>query len=62
MMIDLRIKNRQWPGPAIRIILIIVIIAAVARWQPGEVLPLITGTSLGCWLFAGQPATRMVTS
>lgn len=61
MTVELCVRARRWPGQVIRIIVIIVIVAAAARWEPGEVLPLIAGIGLGCWLLAGQPATGMVT-
>ncbi len=60
MSVDVCIRTRQWPGQVIRIIVIIVVIAAAARWEPGQVLPLIVGTGLGCWLLASQPAPGMV--
>jgi hypothetical protein len=60
MSVEICIRARRWPGQVIRIIVIIVIIAAVARWEPGDVLALIAGTGLGCCLLADQPATGMV--
>jgi hypothetical protein len=48
-----------WPGPIIRVIrlvVILVIVAAAARWEPAVALPLIAGAGLGGWLLTGIPA------
>jgi hypothetical protein len=48
-----------WPGQIIRVIrllVILVIVAAAARWEPGAALPLIAGVGLAGWLLTGIPA------
>jgi hypothetical protein len=46
----------RWPGQIIRILVIIVIAAAVARLDPAAAIPLIAGLGLGGWLLASAPA------
>jgi hypothetical protein len=41
---------RHWPGPLIRVIIIVVVYVLAVRWAPGDVLPLSVGALLGGWL------------
>jgi len=50
----------RWPGQLIRVIIIVVIAAIAARWDPSAALPLIAGVSLGGWLLASVPGTAVV--
>jgi len=56
MQMILCIQVRGWLGQIIRILVIIVIAAAVARLDPAAAIPLIAGVGLGGWLLAGAPA------
>jgi hypothetical protein len=46
----------HWPRQTIRILIVILVIAAAGRWAPAEVLPLILGAGLGALLLASVPA------
>ena len=51
---------RHWPGPLIRVIVIIVVYVLAVHWAPGDILPLSVGGVLGSWLGTGiapAPAT-----
>jgi hypothetical protein len=45
-----------WLVQLVRIIVIVVVVAGAARWEPDVALPLIVGVFLGGWLMAGLPA------
>jgi hypothetical protein len=49
----------RWPGQIIRVIVIIVIAAAVARLDPAAVIPLVAGIGLGGWALASAPALEV---
>ena len=42
--------RRPFPGPIVRVVIIVVIYMLVAHRLPGDVLPLGIGGVLGCWL------------
>jgi hypothetical protein len=50
----------RWPGRTIRVLIVILVIAAAGRWEPSEVLPLVLGTGLGGLLLASVPASQAV--
>ena len=42
-------------GHGARVIVIVIIVAASARWEPGDAIALIIGAPLGGWAAEGQP-------
>jgi uncharacterized membrane protein YdjX (TVP38/TMEM64 family) len=51
---------RRWPGPLIRVIIVIIIYVLALHWAPGEILPLSIGALLGSWLGASIARTYPV--
>jgi hypothetical protein len=48
--------RRPFPGPVIRVVVLVVIYLLVVRQVPGAVLPLSAGSVLGGWLGAAVTA------
>ena len=51
---------RRWPGPLIRIVIVIVVYVLALHWAPGVVLPLSIGALLGSWLGVSIARTYLV--
>jgi hypothetical protein len=53
--------RRPWPRPWSRVIVIVILVAGTARWDPDAALPLIAGAWIGGWAAApGSSAPRIL--
>lgn len=50
--------RRPWPGPWARVVIIVIVLVACARWEPGATIPLAVGIGLGGWASARIAARR----